>query len=171
MRTPWSPCYAALPHDWITHGNRVMCRLGETRHLGQCTLDSYHINIRPPDPGAQRPDDRGDAGGLWWIGGGRVWLTLASHVLCTATLHSAQWEENTGKGTESRDSGGKVCVCFQLPNETRLSCGLTLAESPLVINALLAHIAHLSSLEAPLGEGVIPSFGKLQADRRVTVSS
>lgn len=54
---------------------------------------------------------------------------------------------------------------------TRLSCGLTLAEGPQVVNALLAHITHLSSLEAPLVEGVIPSFGKLQADRRVTVSS
>ena len=88
--------------------------------------------------------------------GDGVQLTWASHVLCTATLHSAQSEENTGKGQESRRSSGQevVCVCVCEP-----SCGLTLAESPEVVNALLAHVTHLSPLEAPLSEGVIPSFG------------
>lgn len=94
-----------------------------------------------------------------------------SCVLQPCTLHDE-------KRTRVRERSGRVvgfkrecvCVCFQLPNVTRLSCGLTLAESPQVVNALLAHITHLSPLEAPLGEGVIPSFGKLQADRRVTVS-
>lgn len=61
-----------------------------------------------------------------------------------------------------------VCVfsCLMLPG-----CGLTLAENPQVVNALLAHITHLSPLEASLGEGVTAGLGKLQADRRVSVSS
>lgn len=102
---------------------------------------------------------------------GLPWLHM-SCVLQPCTLHN---EKSTWVREQSQGVVGVkrvcVCECFQLPNVTWLSCGLTLAESPQVVNALLAHITHLSPLEALLGEGVIPSFGKLQADRRVTVSS
>ena len=59
-----------------------------------------------------------------------------------------------------------TCVCGSALL-TWLRCGLTLAESPGVVDVLLAYIAHASLLEALLCEGVAPCFGKLQTHRGV----
>lgn len=65
-------------------------------------------------------------------------------------------------------SGFGVCPCWSvvslglLPDLTRLRRGLTFAESPGVVDVLLAHIAHSFPLEGLLCEGVAPCLGELQ---------
>lgn len=44
-------------------------------------------------------------------------------------------------------------------------CGLTFAESPGVVDVMLAHAAHTFPLEAPLCEDVAACFGELHAHR------
>lgn len=62
---------------------------------------------------------------------------------------------------------GVYRLCLRVCRLTRLRRGLTLAESPGVVDVLLAHIAHSFPLEALLCEGVAPCFGELQTHRGV----
>lgn len=58
-------------------------------------------------------------------------------------------------------------LCLGVCCLTWLRCGLTPAESPGVVDVLLAHITQPSPPEALLCEGVAPGFGELQTRRRV----
>lgn len=63
------------------------------------------------------------------------------------------------------------CVLMLVTCVSRLCClsgrrrGLTLAESPGVVDVLLAHVTRSSPLEAPIGEDVTSCLGELQTTR------
>lgn len=63
------------------------------------------------------------------------------------------------------------CVLMLVTCVSRLCClsgrrrGLTLAESPRVVDVLLAHVTRSSPLEAPIGEDVTSCLGELQTTR------
>lgn len=97
-------------------------------------------------------------------------LVNGNLALCT------QWEENTDKAHglpwHSASRATEACIhaaqlCLWVCWLTWLRCGLTLAESPGVVDVLLAHITHLSPLEALLREDMAPCCSELRTHREV----
>lgn len=126
-------------------------------------------------------------------------MTLVRAYLCFACLVNCnlafckQWGENRGKAHDllwqaaltdreravrvSSSLSGAVCVhnagqlCLWVCCLTWMRRGLTLAESPRVVNVLLAHIAHTFPLEALLREGVTSRSGKLRTQEDSHIGS
>lgn len=113
-----------------------------------------------------------------WVRACMAYLGFACPVYCNLAL-CTQWRENTGKAHDLPWQSGwahrcqvEVCIdagplCLWVCCLTWLRRGLTLAESPGVVDVLLAHITHSSPPEALLREGMAPCFSELQRHRGV----